>query len=429
MTAGDNNAFNAKVTNHGQPKEPELKNGFFVKGWWSSDEAGNTKITEALIDDTVYFHIETRDIPNGKHIGTMLYDDDVKRATEEKDSSNGSDKIKLGPKNGNDFRYLNYREVQNNKVVINITLGGLLANMVAEEEDKTVELFFACSYGGENVELPIQFHDYLKVKEAEPLIIYVCGYWNKDMPYAGAEWGEEYWGSLMKNKAKAYFKTSKEYFINGAGTAFSSGKNRYNNGVKLTNERLKNNSSKFYKEVFKTKRNIIIISHSMGGAFSEGILEVLKREKINIEKVVHLSPADTSGFSVNYPDRTYQIDIDWDPVLMYKNVNDTYKIKGIIFSALAKNPRKDEFGHMYTKEEDFVWNWFEDLEKINFTFIKDDIKYIRHPSDGLGPATTTILKLKIFKSINTLHNSQFIRVLKDNNVYHGRGNNEYETYN
>lgn len=97
MNAGGKNIFTARQTHFGTPKEPEKKEGYFVKGWWSSDREGKEKINEALIGETVYFHVETRDISDGEKIGMTLWDDDVKRAEEEKDSAKGSDKIKLYP--------------------------------------------------------------------------------------------------------------------------------------------------------------------------------------------------------------------------------------------------------------------------------------------------------------------------------------------
>jgi hypothetical protein len=129
-----------------------------------------------------------------------------------------------------------------------------------------------------------------------------------------------------------YFNTKNKLFLNGAGTKFSSGKERYIEGQKLANERYTNPQSKFYIEVFKNYRQIMIVSHSMGGAYAEGIISFLKSKKIKIEKIVHLSPADTSDFSISLPKKTYQIDINLDPVLMYKNADDGNKIKGAIYS-------------------------------------------------------------------------------------------------
>ena len=266
------------------------------------------------------------------------------------------------------------------------------------------------------------------IKNLEPLIIYICGYWNTSMPYAGTEWGERYWGSKLKSSAKAYFGAKKEYFINGAGTKFSSGNSRFNQGKQFAEARLQNNQSKFFNEVFKERRKIMIVSHSMGAAFAEGVISVMKKQNVIIEKVVHLSPADTSGFSVNLPNISYQIDIDWDPVLMYKNANDATKIRNIKFAGIVKNPRNDEFGHMYTKEEDFVWKWFEDLENIRFNFIRSEKKYNRLPSDGLGPAMTQSYTEKIYRAVGQRNDTQFIRVIKDNIAYHHHAQNEYENY-
>lgn len=109
MNAGRENRFSAKITNHGDPKESVAGN-HFLKGWWASDEQGNNKIKEAFIGDKVFFHIATKNIPNGKHIATTLFDDDVKRSVEETDINKGSDNIKLGPVDGNDYRFINYRE-------------------------------------------------------------------------------------------------------------------------------------------------------------------------------------------------------------------------------------------------------------------------------------------------------------------------------
>lgn len=399
---------------------------YFVRGWWTDDN--NTPIAEAFLGDIVCFHIETTNIPDHSGIGTMLYDDDVKRAVEESDGKSGSDAIELGTE-GSTFQLLNYRNVVGNKVVIRIKLGGIMAGMIDAEEDRQIELFFACSYGGENIELPHNSQNYLKVKKLDPLIIYVCGYWNKDMPYAGTEWGQDYWGDSLKNSAKNYFKTQKELFINGAGTKFSSGSSRYNDGRKIVSDRFNNKQSKFYKEVFQHHRNIMVVSHSMGGAFAEGMISVMNQKGVNIEKVVHLSPADASGFNIALPEKTFQIDIDWDPVLMYKNFDDAPVIGGIKCSGLAKNPRDDEFGHMYTKEQTFVWNWFEDLELVDFQFINQETKTYYYSGGGMGygGSSSTVLQ-KNYNAVNLKHNSKFIRIIKNSrNYFFNDKNNTYYT--
>lgn len=255
-------------------------------------------------------------------------------------------------------------------------------------------------------------------KVLEPIIIYICGYWNKKMPYAGSEWGEQYWGIGLKSSAKKYFKSTKEYFINGAGTKFSSGGDRYKQGKEFAEARLKNQASKFYQEIFKEERRIMVVSHSMGGAFAEGVLSVLKNQKLNIEKVIHLSPADTSGFGVTFPQITYQIDIDWDPVLMYKNANDSSIIRGVKFSGISKNPKGDKFGHMYTKDEAFVWGWFEDLELIEFQFVNQENKTYSTPGSGMGyGGTSTTVLQKNFNALKVKSPTPFSRVYKNSKFY------------
>lgn len=206
MYAGNRNAFQANTTNHGNPQEPEYKTGHFVKGWWSSDREGTQKITEANFGDVVYFQIETRDIANGQMIGTSMYDDDVKRPTEEQDDRSGSDAIELGTE-GETFQVLNYRSVNENKVVIGIKLSGIIANLIEEEEDKTIELFFACSYNEQNVELPISFGDYLKVK-MKAVVLFIGGAGDK-RSYLGS--GPNYNIRYAKNPFDKLFASSKSY--------------------------------------------------------------------------------------------------------------------------------------------------------------------------------------------------------------------------
>ena len=402
---------------YGEPKKPPLfPKHFFVKGWWSSDEAGTKEITEALVDDIVYFHVETKNIPDGEVVQMKLYDDD-NTEIEESTEKNENDKDDFIVTTSGNKAGITDKKVNGNKIVIALRLANL-EKFIANEADKEVELYYRSSYKGEHVELPRTPSDYLKVKEKEPLIIFVCGYWNKNIPYAGEESDEKYWGKKLRDSTKKYFNTQKEIFINGAGTWHSMGSTRFESGQKFAEDRFSNTSSKFFQEVYKQKRKIMIISHSMGAAFAEGMIKVLLSKKINVDKVIHFSPADPSGFSANSPNKTYQIDIDWDPVLMYKNFDDAPVIKGIKASAIIKNPKKDEFGHMYTKEEDFVWNWFEDLELIEFQFLNEETKTFSTPSNGMGYGGTTYKVIqKNNKANNLKHNTNFLRVMKNGAFY------------
>jgi len=207
------------------------------------------------------------------------------------------------------------------------------------------------------------------------------------------------------------------------------GSTRFETGKKFAEDRFSNPTSKFFKEVYNPKRKIMVISYSMGAAFAEGMVKVLLTKGININKIIHFSPADPSGFFASLPNKTYQIDIDWDPVLMYKNFDDTPVIKGIKASGIIKNPNKDEFGHMYTKEESFVWKWYEDLELVEFQFLNQETKKYSTPSSGMGYGGTTYnITQKNHKANNLKHNTNFLRVMKNGVFYfYDSKTNQYYT--
>ncbi|RRJ92297.1 hypothetical protein EG240_03740 [Paenimyroides tangerinum] len=169
MSSGGISNFNAKKTNHNTPKEEELKEGYFIKGYWSSDSEGRVRINEAYLGDIVYFTIETRNIKDDKFIATRLVDSNYNERHQGKDKS-----IELG-NDDKGYRLINYRKVSKNKVVIKITLSesGILSDLIDKEDDRTVELYFACSYASQNVKLPLGYKDYLKTSKLNiPLIIY-----------------------------------------------------------------------------------------------------------------------------------------------------------------------------------------------------------------------------------------------------------------
>lgn len=268
------------------------------------------------------------------------------------------------------------------------------------------------------------------VKETEPVILFVNGYWNKDMPYAGADAGQEYWGRGFRAAAKKYFTAQKELFINGSNTMFSSGKLRFNEGRKLALERFNNPKSNFYQAVFKEKGGddqfltpVCVVSHSMGAAYAEGIVSVLKEKGVPVKKVAHFSPADASDFSVNIPARTFQIDISVDPVLTFKNMNDSLFIKGIVLAGQVENPAKDVYGHMYTKTAAYVWDWLEDLETIQLSYTGMVEVTEAVPSLGGGGMATIREKKKQYHASNNKKGTQF-RILKtkDGRYKHFQGN-------
>ena len=110
---------------------------YFVKAWWT--DLNDNKITEALLEDTVKFHLETKDIPEGQPIFISLFEDD-RRIKLEEDKEN--DKINLvDTKTG---KASSFQRIYGNKLVKTITLSNL-DTFIKNEDDGVLELFFACS--------------------------------------------------------------------------------------------------------------------------------------------------------------------------------------------------------------------------------------------------------------------------------------------
>lgn len=88
-------------------------------------------------------------------------------------------------------------------------------------------------------------------------------------------------------------------------------------------------------------KKIFIISHSMGGAHAEGMISAWKYHDLEIEYVLHFSAADNKDFQVNLPHVTYQINLVPDPVLMYKNTDDSAKVLWENFWNMLRRPYLD----------------------------------------------------------------------------------------
>lgn len=173
MNAGVNNAFKAKVTNHGNPKEPPPVGKYFKKGWWTDDK--DKTIKEALIGQTVKFHIEMEKskVPAGSKINFILKDWDG--------MLNPDDDIKLYSTT-KDYKTNTYPEIKemvtdaNGKASLFVTLTEDLAQFAEDDGGNEIELYFACTYYDksdketEQLDLPVEEFNYLIVKEKEEII-------------------------------------------------------------------------------------------------------------------------------------------------------------------------------------------------------------------------------------------------------------------
>ena len=80
-----------------------------------------------------------------------------------------------------------------------------------------------------------------------------------------------------------------------------------------------------------------------------------------------------------------------------------------------------------TKIEGYVWDWFEDLEKINLSYSHTETKR-QIITDRIEPETTVIIKSKIYKSSGEKYNTQFLRILKNGQKYYHHSTDEYTLY-
>lgn len=147
---------------------------------------------------------------------------------------------------------------------------------------------------------------------------------------------EGYWEAGFVSKARSYFRrrfksikgktirSVSPIFVDGSGDWYSSGRSRFAEGMTYGREILSHEllDMGVTDKEGTQRKNIFIVSHSMGGAYAEGIIGYLSGRGLKVDSVLHFSAADNKDFVVGLPDVTYQINIVPDPVLMYKNLPD-----------------------------------------------------------------------------------------------------------
>jgi hypothetical protein len=222
--------------------------------------------------------------------------------------------------------------VFNNKIVVSILLENF-ENLIKNEVDKEVELYYRCSYKGEHVELPRTPSDYLKVK-GMPKIIIVNGQWNiaAKAPFGLGEYvgltepKKPYWVNGFDNESKKYFDKyfdidtrqtingkklntneleQKKYILYYDGSSNyagdMSGQQRFAAGKQF--------AQKNFHEITKGLggQDIFFVSHSEGGAYAAGMADYLHSKGIKIGEHVLLSPDEGDEFSINPAIPSYQL--------------------------------------------------------------------------------------------------------------------------
>ena len=297
---------------------------YFVKAWWT--DLNDNKITEALLGDTVKFHLETKDIPDGQPIFISMFDDD-RRIRLDEDKKN--DRITLvDSKTGKSSLF---QRIYGNKLVKKIILSNL-ESFIKNEKDGILELFFACSYKNDHEDLPHKISDYLKVK-GMPKIILVNGHWRiahytigEIISVGPTEPLKPYWVEgisssfidyleneySIKNKQKLNNILLKPeelekrnyilYYDGSSNLGFDqSGIDRFSNGRKFAEDNYKNIIEGLGNEA------IYLVSHSEGGAYAAGMADFLLEKGHIIGEHILLSPDEGDEFEINPAIPSYQL--------------------------------------------------------------------------------------------------------------------------
>ncbi len=155
MIAGNQNRLGGKRgTVKDKPKKPHVGT-YFKRGWWTDSK--DKPIKEAQIGETIRFHVQTKDIPDGNEVTFTIYDWDGMLNTDDKvelivsGTTIESNKIKI----------------YGNKGYVEWITGPGTQKMIEDEGDDEIELYVECLYKGEKVEMPIFSDDYLILFEKE----------------------------------------------------------------------------------------------------------------------------------------------------------------------------------------------------------------------------------------------------------------------
>jgi pimeloyl-ACP methyl ester carboxylesterase len=272
-------------------------------------------------------------------------------------------------------------------------------------------------------------------------ILFVNGYYNTGWlsGLAGSVGLKDYWGEKFVKSAGMYLENTEKFkreFIDGRGKWNSTGEERFDAGY----EYAKANYASITNGIFDAKgvqiETIKVVSHSMGGAYSEGMIKYLEEKGVNVEKVVHLSPADPSGFTASPNPMTLQINLEFDIVLGYKNFFEVDKIEGVDAYGDVKTEKNvivDLFqSHMATKCEGcgamlgmsgavFEWGMVKDLESINFE---------KKGNTFATPYGTITGSSNVYNAVGNANNTQFNRVYTRSSTYTPTNKkNEYKLSN
>lgn len=256
-------------------------------------------------------------------------------------------------------------------------------------------------------------------------IIFVNGFYHTggsgDSPvpdrYVGTTGGRGYWGASFISGAKTFFNDKKTGFVDGRGSWSSTGEERYNAGYAYAKANLST-----ITDGMVDGETVKIVSHSMGAAYAEGMIQYLQEQNIAVEQVVHLSAADPSGFSANSLN-TLQLNLENDIVLGYKNFGENNMIKGVTRYGEVNTERGlfADWGssHADTKFSGGVWDMVGDLSNIQMNFTGNTSKTINVGDPGFGPSLYQTLQWGNYNATGNSFGTQFNSLNLNGSSYSG----------
>lgn len=261
------------------------------------------------------------------------------------------------------------------------------------------------------------------------VVIFVNGYYNTRKgavigkiieSLIGDKGGRSYWGQGFINNAVSYFNDRDIMFVDGRGAFNSSGESRFNAGYKYAQEHYSNILSHL-----EQGEKVNVVSHSMGSAYAEGIIQYLLEQGVSMGQIIHFSPADPADFSASHPN-TLQLNINNDIVLSYKNALSGDIINGVSRYGLVKTSRSFVSdilnSHADTKYDGNVWNYVKALNSMRMQ--KNGTETYYKLSGGTLAPTYIQISREIYKAIN--NGGTIFKTLQINGqFYENNGGNTY----
>jgi hypothetical protein len=216
------------------------------------------------------------------------------------------------------------------------------------------------------------------LQKISKIIFFVNGYTKNCKPLR-PYWTEK--GDQFLDATNQYFGGNCEFeFVNGEGPWFSSASYRTKRGESLANSIILDLKGKLAENA-----EICLVSHSMGSAFSEGMISCFKSNNLNVKKVIHLSVADAKNIKINEHTQKIeciQVGITGDkttrffanPFAYFRHYKiPAVKLYGEILSKVetfhpevSKIDQKKWDFHYDTKTFAYIWEYIKVLEEINF---------------------------------------------------------------